>query len=230
MNKLLRLLLSFTALGGLAVAVQAQPAPKVLVIDMAKALDSYYKWQDSKAKLSEVGQKAQDQLDEKKKEMQALADQVKDLMEQSKNTVLKAEVRSQAESDAQKKMGELQQRQQDAENFLQSTRAQLQQRLNNYRELLMEDIKNAASTVARARGATLVLDKGGPSLIGTPAVIYADSSYDITDDVLKDLNKDRPPAPAAASTTPAASATPSSTAAPAPAPFTVPNVTPAKKP
>lgn len=227
MNKLLRILATLAALGGLTAAAQAQPAPKILVLDMAKALDSYYKWQDSKVKLTEVSQKAQDQLDEKKKELQALADQYKDLVEQSRNAVLKPEVRAQAESDAQKKGAELQQRQQDAEGFLQSTRAQLQQRMNNYRELLMEDIKNAASTVARARGANLVLDKGGPSLIGTPTVVYADAGYDITDDVLKDLNKDRPPAPAAA--TPAPAAAPAAST-PAAAPFTVPNVTPGKKP
>jgi outer membrane protein len=221
MNKLLRILATFTALGGLAVTLPAQPAPKVLVIDMMKALGNYYKWQDGQAKVAEVGQKAQEQLDEKKKEMQALADQYKDLMEQSKNTVLKNEVRAQAESDAQKKLNELQQRQQDAEGFAQNTRSQLQQRLNNYRELLVDDIKNSVSAIARTRGATLVLDKGGPTAIGLPAVIFSDASYDITDDVLKDLNKDRPPAPVAAATTPAATT-------PAPAAFSVPNVTPAK--
>jgi outer membrane protein len=211
-------------MGGLAAALPAQPAPKVLVIDMTKALDSYYKWQDGKAKVTEVSQKAQDQLDEKKKEMQALADQYKDLMEQSKNTVLKAEVRAQAENDAQKKLGELQQRQQDAESFAQSTRQQLQQRLNNYRELLMDDIKNAVAAIARSRGATLVFDKGGPTLIGTPAVVFSDAEYDVTDEVLKELNKDRPPAPPAA-----AAASPAAPASTAPTTFSVPNVTPAQK-
>ncbi len=45
-------------------------------------------------------------------------------------------------------------------------------------------------------GATLVVDKSGPTLFGIPTVIYADPAYDITDDVIKEVNKDRP-APAA---------------------------------
>jgi outer membrane protein len=219
MNKLLRILILLTALGGLTAALPAQPAPKILVVDMAKALDSYYKYQDSKAKLTESGQKAQEQLDEQTKKMSALSDEVKDLMEQSKNSVLKAEVRAQAEADAQKKIQEYQQLQAEAQRFANNTRAQLQQRMKNYNDILLDDIKNTSTKIARLKGATLVLDKGGPTLIGTPAVVYADASYDITDEVLAELNKDRPtPAPAApAATTPAPST--------APAQFTVPNVT-----
>jgi outer membrane protein len=217
-----------TALGGLSASIQAQPALKVLVVDMRKALDSYYKNEDAKAKLNESGQKAQAQLDELTKQMTALSDQVKDLVDQSKNTVLKPEVRAQAEADAQKKIQEYQQRQQDAQRFATNTRAQLQQRANNYNEILLDDIKNAATKIARLKGATLVLDKGGPTLIGTPAVVYADAGYDITDEVLVELNKDRPApvAPATPALTPSATSTPPATA---PAQFSVPNVTPPTK-
>jgi outer membrane protein len=91
----------------------------------------------------------------------------------------------------------------------------------------MDDIKNAVANIARTRGANLVLDKGGPTLIGTPALVYSDASYDITDDVLKDLNKDRP---APATPAPAATASPTTPAATAPATFSVPNVTNPAKP
>ena len=60
-------------------------------------------------------------------------------------------------------------------------------------------------------GATLVLDKSGPTLFGIPAIIFADPAYDITQQVIDEVNKDRPPAPAAP-----AAATPDTTT-PAPA-------------
>jgi outer membrane protein len=224
MNKLLRILITLTAVGGLAASLQAQPAPKILVIDMAKALDSYYKYQDSKNKLNEATQKAQDQVDEYKKEMKAIQDQYGEKMEQSKNSVLKQEVRDQAAADAQKMVGEFQQRQQALQQFAENTRASLQQRMKIATDLLLEDIKNASASLARARGATIVLDKGGPSLLGVPSVVYADASYDITDDVLKELNKDRP-----VTTTAAPAATPAP-AASTPATFSVPNVTAPAKP
>jgi outer membrane protein len=77
---------------------------------------------------------------------------------------------------------------------------------------MLEEIGKIASDVAKRKGATLLFDKAGPSLIGVSNIIYSDSAYDITDDVMKEINKDRPagaptaaPAPAAA---PAASGSP----------------------
>jgi outer membrane protein len=63
--------------------------------------------------------------------------------------------------------------------------------------------------VAKKKGANLVLDKSGFSHIGISTVIYADSSFEITEDVQKEINKGRPagaatPAPAAATPAPAA--------------------------
>ncbi len=70
--------------------------------------------------------------------------------------------------------------------------------------------------LARAKGATLVLDKSGPSMFGVPVVLASDPSFDITEEVVKEVNKDRPPAsaPAPAGDTKAA----------APGGFSVPNV------
>jgi len=77
--------------------------------------------------------------------------------------------------------------------------------------------------VARAKGATIVLDKSISPLTGVASIIYNDDSYDITDEVLKEVNKDRPPAPpipapAPAAAAPAAGKTPAPAPSPAPAP------------
>jgi outer membrane protein len=40
---------------------------------------------------------------------------------------------------------------------------------------MLEEIGKIATDVAKRKGATLLLDKAGPSLIGIPAVIYADA-------------------------------------------------------
>lgn len=232
MNKLLRILLLSAVLGGVA-AMQAQPAPKIFVIDMSRALDSYYKYQDSKNKVNGDGQKAQEQLDGLTKQMNALNDEIKDMVEKSKSPALSTEARNQAEGDAQKKYQELQQMQAQAQDFLNHTRQQLQQRMKNYTDMLLDDIKNTATKIAKLRGATLVLDKGGPTLIGVPAIVYSDASYDLTDDVLTELNKDRPtpaPTPAPVTAVPATTAPALAPTQNPPTQFSVPNVTPTKKP
>ena len=78
------------------------------------------------------------------------------------------------------------------------------QRLNTFRSLMLEEISKVAAEVAKRKGATLLFDKAGPTAIGISNVIYADAGFDITDEVMKEVNKDRPAgAPTAAPATPA---------------------------
>jgi outer membrane protein len=69
--------------------------------------------------------------------------------------------------------------------------------------------------VAKRKGATLLIDKAGPSMIGVSNIIYSDAAYDITDDVMAEINKSRPAGAAAAAAAPAQKSAPA--AAPAPA-------------
>ena len=223
MNKLIRTLLLLTSLGLVASTAHAEAAFKPLVVDMNKVFESHYKTEEAYAKFNEFGQKVQEQLDAASKHIQEVATQYQDLVEQSRNTVLKPEARAQAEADAQKKGEEIQRLQTDAQNFRTQNQNKIQQRVKTLRDGLFEEISVVVKNIARAKGATIVLDKSISPITGVASIVYNDDSYDITDEVLKEVNKDRPPAPpipAPAATTPAPKAaplTPAPTAAPAPA-------------
>ena len=217
MNKTIRTFITLAALAAGSTTLLAQPAVKLVVVDMAKVYDGYYKSEEGSAKIRDAEQKAQEQVEELNKQGQTLVDEYKELVEQSKSTVLTPEARSKAEAEAQKKGEEIQRKQNDVQNFTTKTRTSLQQRMKNLRDVLLEEISKVVTDVSKRKGATLSLDKSGPTLFGIPGVLYADPAYDITDEVIKEVNKDRPAvAPAAAAATPAAGA-----AAPA---FSVPNV------
>lgn len=220
MNKLIRSLLTVATFGAASTALLAQPAVKLIVVDMAKVYDNHYKTEEANAKFRDAEQKAQEQVEELNKQGQSLVDEYKELIEQSKNTVLTADARSKAEGDAQKKLEDIQRKQGEVQNFRTNTQRSLQQRMKNHRDLLLEEISKIVTDIAKRKGATLVIDKSGPTLFGIPGVLYSDAAYDITEEALTEVNKDRPaPAPAAAA--PAAPAAPAASAAPA---FTVPNV------
>jgi outer membrane protein len=226
MNKIIRTLIILAAFGAGSTALLAQPAVKLVVVDMAKVFDNHYKSEESNAKFREAEQKAQEQVEELNKQGQTLVDEYKELDEQSKNTVLTTEARAKAQAESQKKMEEIQRKQAEVQNFRNNTQRSLQQRIKTHRDLLLEEISKVVSDLAKQKGATLVIDKSGPTLIGIPSVIYADPAYEITDEVLKEVNKDRPAAPPAgtAPATPVAGAKPPAPAAASPAPFTVPNI------
>ena len=190
MNKMIRTLLSLAAFGAGSTALLAQPALKLVVVDMAKIYDSHYKTEEANAKFRDAEQKAQEQVEELNKQGQALVDEYKELMEQSKNTVLTAEARSKAEADGQKKMEDIQRKQGEVQNFRTNTQRSLQQRIKTHRDLLLEEITKVVNDLAKKQGATLVVDKSGPTLFGIPSVLYSDPSYDITEEVVKEVNKD----------------------------------------
>jgi len=220
MNKLIRTLITLASAGLLACAARAEVAFKPIVVDMDKVFEKHYKTEEAYAKFNEFGQKVQEQLDTVSKQIQEMATQYQELVEQSRNTVLKPEARAQAEADAQKKGEEIQRRQTEAQNFRTQNQNKIQQRIKTHRDGLFEEIAVVVKNIARAHGATLVLDKSVSPITSLPSIIYNDESYDITDEVIKEVNKDRPPAPplpapiapAPAGTTPAPAAPPATPA------------------
>jgi outer membrane protein len=236
MNKSIRSLVALAAVAAFAVVARAQPAVKILVVDMAKIYDNHYKTADFNARLQADDQKAQEEVERMNKEGNAIVDEYKSLEEQAnKNPLASAEAKSKAQGDAQKKLEQIQEKKNEIGSFIQNTRNTLQQRLQTFRSVLLEEISKTATDVAKRKGATILLDKAGPTAIGISSIVYADPAYEITDEVLKEVNKDRPATPAATAT-PSAPSTSAAPAAPAPAQstgsgptITVPGVTSPKK-
>ena len=192
MNKMIRSLLTLAAFGASSIALFAQPAFKLVVVDMAKVYDSHYKTEEANLKFRDAEQKATEQVEELNKQGQSMVDEYKELTEQSNNTVLTVEARNKAGAEAQKKMEDIQRKQGEVQNFRSNTQRSLQQRIKTHRDLLLEEITKIVNNLAKLRGATLVVDKSGPTLFGIPSVLYADPSYDMTEEVVLEVNKDRP--------------------------------------
>lgn len=207
----IRSLVATLAIGAAALVARAEAPVKILVVDMAKLYDNHYKTLEQNAKLQADKQQAEDYVDKMNKEGNALVDEYKNLEEQSTNAALTAEAKAKAQNDAQKKMAEIQQKQNEIRTFVQNTGQTLNQRLQTFRSMMLEDITKVASEVAKRHGATVLLDKSGPTMIGISSLVYSDPSFEITDEVMTEINKDRPAgaptaAPAAPSSSPSAPA------------------------
>ena len=216
MKKSIQSLVAVAAIAFSALTAHAQTAPKILVVDLAKLFDTHWKTLEQQAKLQADETKAQDQLAQITKDGNALVEQFKELDEQSKNPTATAEAKAKAQADAQKKYEEIQQKKGEQNSFIQNTRNTIQQRFQTFKTLMIEEITKSAVEIAKKKGATFLLDKSGPTLVGVSNVLYSDPSLDITEEVATELNKDKP----AASATPAAT-----TAAPAPAAGDSPKIT-----
>jgi outer membrane protein len=210
MNKLLSSLLALAAFAGVAaIPAVAETAPKIVIVDMAKLLDDHYETADQNAKLKGDEAKANEELEKLNKEGQDLVAQLKELEEKAKNPAIAADAKEKLQTEMRAKIEEIQRKQNEVQSFRGNTQRSLQQRIQNFRKIMFEKINVTVVEVAKKKGANLVLDKSGFSHIGISTVIYADSSFEITEDVQKEINKGRPagaatPAPAAATPAPAA--------------------------
>ncbi len=222
MKKSFKSLVALAAFGAATLAAHAQPAIKILVVDMAKLYDNHYKTLEQNAKIQTDDQKAQEEVDKMNKEGNALVEEYKTLNDQSNNPALSNDAKTKAQNEAQKKLEAIQAKQNEVRTFIQNTRNSLQQRLQTFRSLMLEEIGKVAADVAKRKGATLLLDKAGPSLIGVSNIIYSDAAYEITDDVMTEINKTRP---AGAPTAPPEAGKPGAAAAPASSGSTAPAVT-----
>ena len=218
-------LIAIAAFAALAVGATAQPY-KIAVVDMAKLYDTHYKTVEQNAKIQADDQKAQEEVERMNKDGNALVEEYKGLNDQSNNPALSAEAKTKAQDAAQKKLEQIQNKQREVQTFIQNTRNSLGQRLNTFRALMLEEISKVATEVAKRKGVTVLLDRAGPTAIGISSLIYADASYDITEDVLKEVNKDRPAGAPTAPAAPAAAPAAGSSGTPA---LTIPGLGGTKK-
>lgn len=202
MNKPVKLLFALVALAVSGAVAQAQSSSKIMVVDMIKLLDEHYKTQEQKEKLKADAEKAQEEADRLLATRNTLVEQYREASDQTNNPAAKAEVKEQARAQAEQKMQEIQRKDSELQSFQANTRNLLQQRFQNFKTIMLEEIGKIATEIAKRKGATLLVDKSGPNLLGISSVIYSDAAMDITADVEAEINRGRP----AASVAPAAAA------------------------
>jgi len=204
MLKSLKILGALSALfvSGAALSQAQIAAPKIVVVDMMKLLDEHYKTEEQKNKLQADAEKASEEADRLLADRNTLVEEYKEALEQSNNPATRAEVKDQAREQAELKLQEIQRKNNELQSFEANTRNLLQQRFQNFKTIMLEEISKIAVDVAKRKGATLVLDKSGPNLLGITTVIYHDESFDITAEVEAEINRDRPAGAASSSTTP----------------------------
>lgn len=229
MKKTIQSLIALAAFSATALIAQAQPAPKILVVDMAKLYDGHYKTEEQNTKLRGDEQKAQEELDKLNKEGNSLVEKYKELVDQSNNPAATAEAKSKAQGEAQRLLEQIQRKQQEVQSFQANTRNSLQQRVQTFRSLMVEEISKTAVDIAKRKGATILLDKSGPTLIGVSNILYTDAAYDITEEVSREVNKDRPASATGSAAPSAPAAAPKAGESTSDSPkITVPGVTPKK--
>lgn len=144
---------------------------KVAFVDMQRALQSSEAGRDAQKQYETEVKKSQGKIDEKKSEFERL---------QKNYTKQKESLSDKAKQDKEE---ELMGVEKELKRSFQDTQDTLRRRNAQIVGELVEQLRKVVDQLGQEEGYTLILEKGGPALL------YADTKIDITDEVIRKFNE-----------------------------------------
>jgi Skp family chaperone for outer membrane proteins len=193
MKTSIRTILAVVAIGVTAVVAQAQTAigqaatPRVVTVDLGKALNAYFRTAEESAKLQAFEQSANRTAEAIVTEGRSMAERFQAEQAVFSSPVSTPIAKEQAQTNAQRIYADIQNKERELNDFRQKAVAQIQQSVQQVRQQLLVEIANKATDLGKAKGANMILERN--------AFVFADAGMDITDEVIADLNKGQPVTP-----------------------------------
>ena len=185
----------WTVVCGLALATTARaegPSGHIVTVDLNRLFNEYYKTPIELKKLQEIRESNSNDESAMLTEYRKLTDELVKLRDESEKPEYTTEVKDQKRKAMADKLSQIQKSQQDIEEF-RRTRLKAYDEQRALRQAnILKDINDTINKIATDAGYMMVLDKSGMTANGMPSVLFSQNAMDVTDDVLKVLNKNAP--------------------------------------
>ncbi len=161
----------------------------IVTVDMDKLFNKYFKTGLADSQLKEQADEFNEErrdLVEKYDTMQA---DFQKLREEAQNTALSEDVRNKKRDEAEDLLLTVREQEQKIRRMEQQRRKQLEEQQQRMRKRIVDEINETITAYAKEQNYLAVIDSSGQSLNGVSVVIYASGKLDITEEVLKLLNK-----------------------------------------
>lgn len=188
-RKLIATSIIATAISGMA---WAQGTGRIVTVDMQRIFDQYHKTPVARAKLEETRDQFTRELQAKQEELRKHVEELNKLREDQERPEYTPEVREEKRKALNEKLGEMQKMQRDLEEYRRSHQKILEDQSLRMRQSILKEITDVITKEARDAGYLMVLDKSGNTLNGLPALVFSQDAMDITQDILRILNRGAP--------------------------------------
>ena len=183
-------LLSLCLLGGFASTSHAQV--KIGTVDMNKIFSAYYKTKDAEARINEARNSAKQELDERMDTYKKDLDDISKLNDDIANAALSSEAKAAKSKERDDKIQETKNLEQEITEFRTTREKQLQEQAVRMRNGIVDEITKLVLDRVKTDNYDLVMDRSGLSLNGVPILMYAKDGLDFSDDIITELNKNKP--------------------------------------
>ena len=197
-------IIAFVAMSSVALAFTAlaqAPAGRIVTVDLNKVFTDYYKTPIASGKIKDTAESFNKELNEMVDNYKKEIEELNKLREDQDKPEYTAEVREQKRKAVSEKLAETQKIQRDLEEYRTSHGKILQEQQLRMRQTIVKEIQDVIDKEARDAGYQLVLDKSGTTANAVPTILFSQDSMDITDDLIKTLNKNQPKTTEAPKTT-----------------------------
>lgn len=175
-----------------AVSVARAVDREIVLVDMEKAFNEFYK---AKLADAELKKRADEYSEEHKGKVEAykkLQADIATLQEDVMNTALSEDARSAKRNDMEEKLLERSGMERDIQRLDESAKKDLSDQMRRMNRRITEEMMKVVEDYAKTRGYPVVFDSSLRGMNGTPFVLYTDGKIDITDDIINALNKGKP--------------------------------------
>jgi outer membrane protein len=189
-TRLLTALLTGAACISLVLPARAQS--KLATINLQKVFDTYWKTKQADGRLQERNEEFKKTNKELTEGYQKANEEYKKLIESAGDQAMSADEREKRKKQAEVKLSDIQGLESQIRQFQNTARSTLIEEQRRLRDTILEQIRNVIIAKAKKASYSLVLDTAAQSKNETLVVLYSNGENDMTEDVLKELNKDAP--------------------------------------
>jgi Skp family chaperone for outer membrane proteins len=159
------------------------------VIDLEKVFRNYYKSRIAEETINQRGEAIRNYLAQLDGQLTALRQEANKWAMNATNLALTEADRTKAKNAAIEARKKVKAKETEIELFVTENRREIKALETGKRAEIMADIQREISRRATAEGYNFVIDRSGKTLNGQPAVLFYPAKNDITDSVLRELNR-----------------------------------------
>jgi Skp family chaperone for outer membrane proteins len=186
------LLCALLSLSLLGFASTSNAQLKIATVDMTKIFNSYYKTKDAETSINEARNSEKQELEERMDTYKKNMDQITSLNEDIQKPELSKEAKDAKTKERDDLITETKSLEQEITQFRDTRDKQLMDQMTRMRKGIVDEITKLVDDKVKSEGYDIVMDKSGASLNGVPVLMYAKDSLDFSDDIIAELNKNKP--------------------------------------
>ncbi len=165
---------------------------RLATVDLRKVFDGYWKTKKADLQLKERGTDMEKEYKTMLDDFKKAKDEYQTLLTDANNQVLSPEEREKRKKSAEEKLKQLKETEETIQQYNRQARTALDEQRKRMRDSILEEIRTALTTKAKAAGYMLVVDTAAETLNNTPVVLFSSNENDMTQAIIEELNVNAP--------------------------------------